>query len=261
MIRIKMQLVPAGVGELAQDFADIIIGCKFPIDNPAKQDLFVISQGFYTELKAYDLQSTLYAPSDGKPKAINLCVDAIRALQTTGRRIIKNAVYPGALSIEPKEFYKVIADIAERFPQVQEVILFGRRAHEQIGTSKFFEAHNAHRAEVGGYINGGFYLSDYPAYIPYHVAIKLSDESQDIERQIIDDYTLREYPHAPEMQCYNNIDFNFIRQDGRIAAMIPSREISNTPPAVKVYPVQISTPILTQIRAGRVIFKRENGEM
>lgn len=258
MIRVKFELLPAGVDDFAQSFASVVIGCKFPIDNSSRQNLFVISEGFYTELKAYDLQSTLYSPPDGKPKLINICMDAIKALQTTGKRIAPAAIYPGAMSPDPKEFYKIIGDIAAKYPQVKRVTLFGRRAHEQISISKFYNEHNSAAADFSGKINGGFYFKNYPSYISWDVAIK-QDGGEEVERAIVKNHSLRKHPHAPEMRCYNNIRFCFVRGDGRVSVIETSSDITTNPPRVKVYPVMQSAPILAEIERGRVIYQRGNG--
>jgi hypothetical protein len=82
MIRIKIELVPAGVEELAQVGQEITIGCKFPLDHPERQPLFVMSGMDYSEF-TYNIQAALYdPPGDGKPRYVPLVEAALQALRT-----------------------------------------------------------------------------------------------------------------------------------------------------------------------------------
>lgn len=262
-----MQLVPTGIDDLAEDFANIVIGCKFPL-NDLKQDLFVFSNGFYTELHGYNLRDVLYQPKDGRAKPVDLCLDAIQALRKSGKRIERGLIYPGLAAVSEIEFHKIVKDVTTKFPEIERVTFFGRRANEKIGWKKFIDQYNQDRRELKIPANGAALMNNYPTHVPYEVAIQINSDAykstgqgksygKTIEELLTGVYSLRENPQIPQTQCFNGIFYYFIRPNRQIATMETSRDITTELPDVKIMSQAEGQKVQKRIEStGRVLFEK-----
>src|SRR3990167_7560395 len=128
MIRLKIQLLPAGVEEFAAEYDQVIIGCKFPLQ-PKKQNLFILSGMDVAEIKGYNLEDTLYHPPDGKPRIHDLIFDCLLAMRKKKRTRQGGEIYPGSKSLRHDAFDDLMAGLVRKLPdEIQEIRLYGQRA-------------------------------------------------------------------------------------------------------------------------------------
>jgi len=252
MIRVKIELIPAGVQELAVQCGEITLGCKFPLTG-GNQNLFVMSGMNYAEIKKYPIRDALCALQTGKPEMIDIVGAAVAALQ--GDDVTRRSggeIYPGMLAVEPEIFDEVMTRLVDKFSgEIESIYLYGTRIWKNTTHQAFIDRYKLHFQAMGVH-DGNFLLEEFPSYIPYLLLVNLNPDlyqkSRDpesasscgaiLEREISYGFSFRDVSLFQAMRCYNGLEFYFRRPNGGIVSMQSVNEIT---------PLDLSTVVIRDV--------------
>lgn len=283
MLRLRLELIPDGIQEMATTSETIVIACRYPLDHPESQMIDIYRNGETRAEMVYDLLNTCYRPPPGKqPDWLGVARAALnKIIDYPTERAQGMEVDNGLLALEPGEFDTLLAEMVQKYPEIQRVILFGRRARELPTLERFTREFGDVTRQNGGYIVGEYILRNHPAYIKYDLCLWLDpacyqrtqtykaagydSEGEYFEHVLHRHYGFRKHPHVPRMLAGNGLTMYFVRPDGNIANFVlmnlkpqvltPTSSIQDKD-RIKVTDLEA---FRAEIEAGRLLYDQAHG--
>lgn len=220
MIRVRIELIPVGIDELAVEVEQLTINCKFPLIDDTNQQLQVFTNrgmGF-AEIDGYNLRDTVYRiggpdMSQNYLDLVHRAIDEITLQKTTRTG---EEIYPGFLRYPKEQEKEYLRAIGQTSNRIKTITLFG----EPVKPDNFTKA-LALNKDIRW--DGHELMKLYEGYKYGLVALRLDSELyQDMQQAELIEGVLwanscrRLHPHVRKMKCYNGLIFFFIRPDGSI---------------------------------------------
>lgn len=272
MLRVIIDLVPAGVGELAMPVDEFYIACKLPL-NPASQSMHVFHRGRYALIEGYN-------GNEAAGGYAELVLQALRVLKYRSVTLKGNELFPGTLALAPDEFDAQMAGLVEQAGQyIHSIRLFGRRAREDVTPATFRARLDALLKDTAGQQTvGDLIFGEYPGYIVYDLAVRLFRKHYQSEPvtvgpltypsrgELLEDaltaaFCLRPFPWAPQMRCANGLRLLFVRPSDEIATHL-TRDMwlsGSTVLTSEASDPKLWRDLHADIRAGRIIYDARGG--
>lgn len=276
MIRVRIELVPAGVNELTITGETIVIACKYPLDNPESQDMMVFSEKAkgYAEIEGYNLQDTIYAANSTEQDYIELVRLALNELEAQKTTREDGVFFPGMSAYKPAEFDQAIEQMVSEFPEIESIRLFGRRAGGAVTVNNFATDLAVYNKKTPGIFDGGFLLANYPDYVPYFLAVRLDpgmyqkkigkmNAGSVLEITVQRHCGKNTHPHISDMTCFSGMMLFYQRPDGSIS--IPANDVRITTrknAVVKMGEFEHDyslAELKAEIKAGSLIYSKRRG--
>lgn len=220
MIRVRIELIPVGIEELAVEVEQMTINCKYPLIDDTNQPLQVYTnRGMgYAEIAGYNLKDTIYriGGPDMSRDYLDLVYRAIGEITTQKTTRTGEEIYPGFMRYPKEQEREYLRAIGQTINRIKTITIFG----EPVKPDNFTKA-LALNKDIRW--DGHELMKLYEGYKYGLVALRLDQELyQDVDQAELIENILwvnssrRVDPHVNKMKCYNGLIFFFIRPDGSI---------------------------------------------